>query len=122
MTTLEVGKKLVALCREGKAMQAVQTLYADNIVSVEAMPSPNGGGREHKGRETCLKRGQEWEAAHEIHSAGAEGPFPHDERFAVFFHYDVTDKNTKNRMKLDEVGLYTVKEGKIVREEFFYTM
>jgi len=29
-----------------------------------------------------------------------------------------TDKNSKNRMQLSEVGVYTVKNGKIVREEF----
>ena len=28
----------------------------------------------------------------------------------------------KGKMKMDEVGLYTVKNGKIVREEFFYSM
>jgi ketosteroid isomerase-like protein len=26
------------------------------------------------------------------------------------------------RMTLDEVGLYTVKDGKVVQEEFFYDM
>ena len=31
---------------------------------------------------------------------------------------DVTDKNSKKRMQLSEVGVYTVKDGKIVREEF----
>ena len=31
---------------------------------------------------------------------------------------DVTDKKSKERRKLSEVGVYTVKDGKIVREEF----
>ena len=31
-------------------------------------------------------------------------------------------KPSKQRMKLDEVGLFTVANGKIVREEFFYDM
>jgi ketosteroid isomerase-like protein len=26
------------------------------------------------------------------------------------------------RMQMDEIGVYTVKNGKIVREEFFYSM
>jgi hypothetical protein len=30
----------------------------------------------------------------------------------------VTDKNSTQRRKLSEVGVYTVKNGKIVREEF----
>jgi hypothetical protein len=36
----------------------------------------------------------------------------------VQYDADVTDKNSKKRMPLSEVGVYTVKNGKIVREEF----
>ena len=36
MTTLEVGKKLVELCKQGKNQEAMDTLYAPDIVSVEA--------------------------------------------------------------------------------------
>ena len=48
------------------------------------------------------------------------GPWPHDNRFIVGFQIDVTNKPSGRRMYLDEVGLYTVENGKIVREEFFY--
>ena len=33
---------------------------------------------------------------------------------------DMTVKETGARMKMDEVGVYTVKDGKIVEERFFY--
>jgi limonene-1,2-epoxide hydrolase len=36
----------------------------------------------------------------------------------VQYDIDVTDKNSKKRMQMSEVGVYTVKDGKIVREEF----
>ena len=39
-------------------------------------------------------------------------------RFVVQYDADVTDKNSKKRFQLSEVGVYTVKNGKIVREEF----
>ena len=48
------------------------------------------------------------------------GPYPHDDRFAVRFLYDVTDKPSGKRFTMDEVGLFTVVNGKITREEFFY--
>ena len=60
-----------------------------------------------------------------MHSAQAEGPWPHGDRFIVRFKYEVTSKAgpmAGKRMKLDEAGLYTVKDGKIVQEEFFYDM
>jgi ketosteroid isomerase-like protein len=35
---------------------------------------------------------------------------------------DVTIKQANKRVSMDEVGLFTVKDGKIVKEEFFYGM
>lgn len=68
----------------------------------------------------CKAKGEWWIANHEAHSASVTGPWPHGDRFVVGFQYDVTNKPSGKRMKMDEVGLYTVRDGKIVREEFFY--
>jgi hypothetical protein len=38
--------------------------------------------------------------------------------FVVQYDADVSDKKSKQRRQLSEVGVYTVKNGKIVREEF----
>ena len=35
---------------------------------------------------------------------------------------DVTPKASGERMQMDEVAVYTVKDGKIVQEEFLYAM
>jgi ketosteroid isomerase-like protein len=59
---------------------------------------------------------------HEIHSSSITGPWPHGERFIVGFQFDVTHKPSGRRIKMDEAGLYHVRNGKIVREEFFYDM
>jgi hypothetical protein len=64
--------------------------------------------------------GEWWLANHEIHSASVRGPRAHEERFVVAFQYDVTNKPSEKRMKMDEVGLYAVRNEKIVREEFLY--
>ncbi len=56
-------------------------------------------------------------AAHSV-----TGPWPHGDRFVVGFQYDVTNRPSGKRMKMNEVGLYTIRGGKIVREEFFYDM
>ena len=36
------------------------------------------------------------------------------------FVLDVTNKPSKRRITMDEIGLFTVENGKISREEFFY--
>lgn len=46
---------------------------------------------------------------------------PHgDDRFAVIFDISVKHKESGEVSDMKEVALYTVGDGKIVREEFFY--
>lgn len=120
MTTFEVGKRLVELCREGKNEVAVKELYGPDIVSVEAEPSP-GMSAETRGIDGVVAKGTWWAENHTVHSAKVEGPFPHGDRFIVRFTYDVTMKQANQRITMDEAALFTVAKGKIVREEFFYT-
>lgn len=121
MNTIEIAKKMVGLCRQGKNIEALNTLFADDVVSVEAA-APPGMDRVARGLAAVKAKGEWWMSNHEIHSASVSGPWPHDDRFIVGFQYEVTNKPSGQRMKMDEVGLYTVRDGKIVREEFFYDM
>ncbi|MGD0770455.1 MAG: nuclear transport factor 2 family protein [Tepidisphaeraceae bacterium] len=123
-STLEIGKKLVELCRQGKAAEAIDTLYDPKIVSIEAQGSPSMPQR-MEGLTTIKGKAEWWEKNHQVHKAEAEGPWPHGDRFIVRFKYEVTAKAgpmAGKRMTLDEAALYTVKGGKIVQEEFFYSM
>jgi len=122
--TREVGKKLVDYCRDGLNLEAISKLYSKDIVSVEALGTGDYP-QEVKGVDKVVEKNKRWYDSNDIHHASAEGPFPHKDRFAVIFHYEVTGKAGPmkgKRMKFDEVALYTVKDGKIVREEFFYDM
>ena len=121
MTLSEIANELVAGCREHREVENLHRLYAPDAVSVEA--SDMGPGRETTGIEGILGKHAWWDATAEVHDSSVTGPFLHgDDRFAVIFHMDVTMKDTGNRMQMDEVGVYHVADGKIVREEFFYTM
>ncbi|MEQ9325169.1 MAG: nuclear transport factor 2 family protein [Polyangiaceae bacterium] len=118
----EVANKLVAYCKEGKNLECVDELYGEGIESVEAA-AMGDQGRTQKGIEAIRGKNKWWVENHEVHSANVEGPWPHgDEKFAVRFTYDVTNKPSGNRMKMDEIAVYTVDGGKIVKEEFFYDM
>jgi ketosteroid isomerase-like protein len=119
MTTQEIAKRYVALCQQGKNDVCLDELYAKNAVSVEAA-TPPGRDRTAKGLDAIKAKGKDWMDSHIVHSAGVEGPFPNEDRFAVRFIYDVTDKPSGKRVKMDEVGLFTIENGKITREEFFY--
>ena len=100
-------------------MQAVESLYSPDIVSVEAQSMPNMPA-EMRGMQAVIGKAKWWNENHTVHSSSAQGPFPHGDRFAVLFKFDVTNKPSNQRFQMEEVALYTVKDGKIVREEFFY--
>lgn len=121
MTTQEVAQNLVALCKQGKFMEVIHSMCSPDIVSVEALPMPDGS-REMKGLDAVIGKGQWWEANHEIHSANVEGPLVAGDYFSVRFTFEVTNKPSGKRMTLDEIAVYKVQDGKIVREEFFYGM
>jgi hypothetical protein len=122
--SMKLGKELADLCREGKAIEAVDRFYSPSIVSIEAetdgsMPKRTEGFPAVRGKTEW------WEKNHETHATEVEGPWPNGDRFIVRYKFDVTPKTgpmAGHRMKLDETALYTVADGKVVQEEFFYTM
>jgi len=119
MTLSELANELVAGCREGRARENLQKLYAENAVSMEA--ADFGNGREVHGLAGIDAKHQWWDDNHTMTGGSVEGPFPHgDDRFAVIFTAEGTTKADGKAFSMNEVAVYHVKDGKIVREEFFY--
>ena len=117
----EIANQLVAYCREGKEEQGLNELYAKDAVSVEAAPMPGADSAEMQGLDAIRGKHEWWNNTMEVHSASVDGPYPHgDNRFGVIFEMDTTNKETNERSQLKEMAVYTVDNGKIVREEFFY--
>jgi len=117
MNTEEVAKKVVELVRKQAWHEALDTLYDKSIVSVEAR-TQDGSSPEKRGIDQVRGKTDWWLENMEVHSFEASGPFVAHDRFVVRYDADVTDKNSKKRMQLSEVGVYTVRDGKISREEF----
>lgn len=120
-----VGQKLVDLVRQGRNLDAIATLYSPDVVSVEAFEMA-GFPRVQHGIEAIRGKNQWWLSNHELHSQKVEGPMLHgDDRFAVIFDIDVTPKAgpmVGKRIQMREIGIYTVQNHKIIREEFYYGM
>ncbi len=109
-----LAKAFTGLCAEGKFDEAGERFWSNDIVSREPVP---GGVTE--GRAAVKRKGEQWAAQHEIHGAKVQGPFVGGDQFVVRFTMDITPKG-QSRLTMDEVGVYTVKDGKIVDESFFY--
>jgi ketosteroid isomerase-like protein len=102
-------------CAKGELDAAGKKFLSDDIVSREPMI---GDMAELKGRKAVEGKNQWWKPNREVHDFKVEGPYVHGDQFAVRFKSEVTPKGQK-RMHFDEVGLYTVRNGKIVEESFF---
>ncbi len=109
METLEVGRGLVALCKEGKFMEAIETYYSDDIVSIEGAEM-EGLPKRMEGIEAIKGKNNWWAENHEVHEVRVEGPFAAEalDQFAVYFHMDVTNKPSGQRSQSSEMGLYTI--------------
>lgn len=119
MSVADIANDLVALCREGKNLEAIEKYYSPDIVSVESASGPDMPA-EMKGIDAIKGKNQWWFENHITHSGEANGPYVGQDQFAVEFKYDVTHKPSGKRFHMSEMALYTVKDGKIVHEHFYY--
>ena len=125
--TMAVADRLVALCREGQFKEAVEELYADDAVQIEAvdMPPESPMQRVTEGKAALLKSHDEFDRNVEVHGCEVGDPFPHGDRFICSMTLDATYNQgpmAGQRSKNAEMCLYTVENGKITRGEFFYAM
>lgn len=120
MDTREVAAEFTRLCKAGQFDEAGQKFWSDKVVSIEAMEGPMA---RCSGRREVEAKGQWWNENHDIHAFETEGPFVNGNQFALGFRIDVTPKigeQAGKRIQMTEMGLYTVQDGKVVEERFFY--
>ena len=121
MKAKELGQLMVESNRADNTAMLLDEHYAEDAVSVEAMDM--GRGREAVGLAAIRAKHEWWKESMIMHSMEVEGPFPHGEnRFAIIYESDIEVKGLGMRKKGREVGIYDMKDGKIVREEFFYSI
>ena len=116
--TQKVADRLVALCGTGKNLEAIKELYADNAKHVEAMEGP-GCARMTEGKKTLLEKAEKFAKTTTVHGATCGKPLVNGDQFVVHYKMDVTPKGGQ-RHTMDEAGLYTLRDGKIAEERFFY--
>ena len=113
----ELGAALVAhVNRMGNDADLWKQHFHPKFVSIE------GQGMAWTGRKAVQAKCDAWIAEHQVHSCKASGPYVGATGFGVMFDMDVQVKATGQRIKMQEIGVYTVKNGKITEAKFFYPM
>ena len=118
-----IAEELCGYCRTGDTNAGLDKLYAQDCVSIEAGAAPGMDSAETKGLDGIRGKHEWWEANFEYHGGNVDGPYMHgDNQFGVIFDMDVTEKATGERSQMREMAVYTVENGKIAKEQFYYTM
>ncbi|MGL5116309.1 MAG: SnoaL-like domain-containing protein [Beijerinckiaceae bacterium] len=117
MTNDEVAHAFTDLLKKGDHAGAAKQFNDPEIVSLEAAGSPM---ERVVGTAAVEAKSKWWYDNHTVHDTSADGPFINGDKFMVLFDMDITPKATGIREEMSEIGLYTIKDGKIVEEQFFY--
>ena len=117
-TPLEVAKQFTDLLRAGKYAEVEERWLAPSIESVEG----HGAAMAWKGKKNVLAKYRAWEAENEFVDPKIEGPWVGATGFAIKFVGHVLQKATGQRHAMEEIAVYTVRDGKVVREEFHFAI
>ena len=118
LTTQDIANRLHELFKENKWQEVQDELFSDDAESIE--PPGSQGLPSVKGLEAIKKKGKDWEnMIQEVHGGWTGDPIVAGKYIAIAMGVDATMKDG-NRMKMDEIAVYEVNDGRIVKEQFFY--
>lgn len=118
MTTTEIANRLAELCRQAKWEEAQKELFSADAVSIEPFATP-AFEKETKGLNAIFEKGRKFESMTEkLHRVDITEPIVAGNAIAFKLTMDITMKE-RPRENWEELCVYTVKDGKIISEQFF---
>ncbi|MEP7239183.1 MAG: SnoaL-like domain-containing protein, partial [Ferruginibacter sp.] len=118
MNTQQIADRLAELCKTGDFETAQKELYADAVISIEPMATPDYD-KETKGKDAVEAKMQKFKSSVE-ESYGNEVSVPLVTANAIAFTLAMDIKmKGQDRMKMTEICVYEVKDGKVISEQFF---
>jgi hypothetical protein len=117
-TPQEVAARFDQLAQQEKWFEIQDELFADDVRSVE--PPTARHLQNAEGKAAVRKKAEDWlKRVEALHGSHTTTPIVAGHHFAVGRELDITVKGL-GRIKMDEIMLYEVKDGRIVVEQFFY--
>jgi ketosteroid isomerase-like protein len=119
-TTQEVANLFNEMAQSGQWNKIQEELYSEDAVSIEPPHGAAIGMTNAAGLTAIKKKGEDFnQAVEEVHGGYSTTPAVAGNFFSVAMGMDCTMKGA-GRVKMDEIAVYEVKDGKIVSEQFFY--
>ena len=118
LSTQQIANRLSALFKENKWEEAQEELFDSDAMSIE--PYNHAGLKTVKGVQAIKQKTKDFNAQFdEVHSGYVTDPIVAGKYISFGMGMDAINKNGI-RIKLDEIAVYEVREGKIIKEQFFY--
>ncbi len=118
MTTQQIADRLAALCEQNEFVKAQEELYGDKVVSIEPQAS-EAYAKETKGKDAVLAKIKKFnDSVEESYGNKVSNPIVSKNSFAFTLSMDIKMKG-QERMTMEEICVYQVKDGKVVSEQFF---
>ena len=117
-TCMERAQDIYKMMGEGKMLEAFDKYYHDDVVMIEAT------GDVREGKAASREFEEKWLASiKEFHGGGVHAMAANEEAGVTMVEAwtEVTFQDG-NRMKLEEVAVQHWKDGKIIRERFYYNV
>jgi hypothetical protein len=113
-----VAARFHELAQQEKWFEIQDELFADNVRSVE--PPTARHLQNAEGKAAVRQKADDWlRRVEALHGSSTTAPVVGGNYFAVGRSLDITVKGL-GRIKMDEVMLYEVRDGRIILEQFFY--
>jgi hypothetical protein len=121
MTTHEIAAQYREWMNQRRFMEIQDTFYDEHVVSQESEKAASMGMAViTNGLEAVKAKGVARRATIEtVHSYVCSEPLVAGDFFSVVLTQEITFKG-KPRMSIEEIGVFHVKNDKIVKEQFFY--
>ncbi len=116
----DVARDFTALLRAGQFEAAGEQFWADNVTSAEPADLSGRVPAFVSGIEAARNKIKARYGAGRIDDLGIDGPFITGDQFALFLDMLVIDPASGKAQPFTEIAVFTVRDGRIIEERFFY--
>ena len=114
----EVAADFTALWLAGDFSAAGERYWAEDVISIEPDALRDGADNECRGIDAVRRKNLHWCSTHGIEDLSLDGPFVTGDQFALFA--DMLIAHAGRRRPHSEIAVFSVRDGKIVEERYFY--
>jgi hypothetical protein len=118
--TIDMARGFTALMAEGRFEEAGEEYWSSEVASVEMMDLPGGIPAVVRGIDAVREKAKLWFSVSRIEDLKMQGPYMNGDQFALLMDMVIVTRASGERRPFKEIGLFTVRDGKIAEERYFY--